>query len=100
MFVDVLPKTHQPNTQQSSSKMPKDRLRCDLMNWRYRSRSSLNRNKRSASANHAIKCSLGDVEHAAINTATTQQLDLEEIDVSGEFEARLWIRSDGLAFVS
>jgi hypothetical protein len=53
-----------------------------------------------ASANHAIKCSLGDLEHAAINTATTQQLDLEGIDVSGEFEARLWIRSDGLAFVS
>jgi hypothetical protein len=38
--------------------------------------------------------------HASINTATTQQLNLNGMDVSGEFEARLWIRSDGLAFGS
>jgi hypothetical protein len=40
------------------------------------------------------------VKHTAISTATTQQLDLEGMDLSGEFEARLWIRSDGLAFGS
>jgi hypothetical protein len=40
------------------------------------------------------------MEHAAINTATAQQLDLDGMDVLDEFEGRLWIRSDGLAFGS
>jgi hypothetical protein len=40
------------------------------------------------------------VEHAAINTRMTEQLDLDGRDVLGEFEGILWIRRDGLAFDS
>jgi hypothetical protein len=40
---------------------------------------------------------LWNVEHTTINTTMTQQLDLDGMDVLGEFGGHLGIRSDGSA---
>jgi hypothetical protein len=43
---------------------------------------------------------LSDVDYATISTATTQQLDLDGMDVLGEFGDQLLAVSDRLAFDS
>jgi hypothetical protein len=99
MFVGVLHKSHRQSPQQSSSKMPKDLLIYNSIHWRYQSRSS---SKEQSVWPQQImqQNALWDRKHATISTATTQQLDLDGMDVSGEFGDQLLARNDGTAFGS
>jgi hypothetical protein len=64
-------------------------LRCDLMNWRYRSRSSQPKQKRSASANRVRKCSYGRGARSNQHKDDTTTRPCDGMNVLCEIEGRL-----------
>jgi hypothetical protein len=84
---------------QQSSQMQKDLLLYNSIHWRYQSR--LSSKEQSVWTQQIMQQNaLWDRKHTIINTATTQQLDLDGMDVLGEFGDQLLARNDGTTFDS